>query len=52
MFVLARFLRISAVTDVPRAWTRLQPLGYVHESTELFRWYAVKYVLYLRPIVQ
>ena len=42
-----RFLRVSAVTDVPRAWIRLQLPGYVHEFTELFRRYAVRCV---RPV--
>ncbi|TBU46840.1 SNF2 family N-terminal domain-containing protein [Dichomitus squalens] len=37
-----KFLRIGAVTDVPRTWTRLQLPGYVHEFTELFRRYTVR----------
>ncbi|RPD76905.1 hypothetical protein L226DRAFT_459082 [Lentinus tigrinus ALCF2SS1-7] len=37
-----KFLRVSAVIDVPRAWLRLQLPGYVHEFTELFRRYAVR----------
>ncbi|RDX45998.1 hypothetical protein OH76DRAFT_1407336 [Lentinus brumalis] len=37
-----RFLRVSSVTDVPRAWLRLQLPGYVHEFTQLFHRYAVR----------
>ncbi|KAI0706718.1 SNF2 family N-terminal domain-containing protein [Cerioporus squamosus] len=37
-----KFLRVSSVIDVPRAWLRLQLPGYMHEFTELFRRYAVR----------
>ncbi|KAH9856240.1 SNF2 family N-terminal domain-containing protein [Lenzites betulinus] len=37
-----KFLRVKAVTDYPRAWTRLLLPGYVHEFVELFRRYAVR----------
>ncbi|PIL26140.1 hypothetical protein GSI_11895 [Ganoderma sinense ZZ0214-1] len=37
-----KFLRVRAVTDVPRMWPRLQLPGYVHEFTELFRRYTVR----------
>ncbi|KAI0702634.1 SNF2 family N-terminal domain-containing protein [Earliella scabrosa] len=37
-----KFLRVSAVTDVARAWIRLQRPGYVHEFVELFRRYTVR----------
>ena len=41
---MCRFLRVNAVVDIPRAWTRLQLPGYVHEFTELFRRYTVRSV--------
>ncbi|KAI0370965.1 hypothetical protein BV20DRAFT_943332 [Pilatotrama ljubarskyi] len=37
-----KFLRVKAVTDSPRAWTRLLLPGYVHEFIQLFRRYAVR----------
>ncbi|KAI0742548.1 SNF2 family N-terminal domain-containing protein [Daedaleopsis nitida] len=37
-----RFLRVSVVTELPRAWMRLQLPGYVHEFAELFRRYTVR----------
>ncbi|KAI0350953.1 hypothetical protein OH77DRAFT_1411940 [Trametes cingulata] len=37
-----KFLRVKAVTDSPRAWTRLLLPGYVHEFAQLFRRYAVR----------
>ncbi|OJT14448.1 hypothetical protein TRAPUB_9026 [Trametes pubescens] len=37
-----KFLRVKAVTDYPRAWTRLLLPGYVHEFKQLFQRYAVR----------
>ncbi|KAI8992837.1 SNF2 family N-terminal domain-containing protein [Trametes punicea] len=37
-----KFLRVKAVTEGPRAWTRLLLPGYVREFAELFRRYTVR----------
>ncbi|KAI0776695.1 SNF2 family N-terminal domain-containing protein [Trametes elegans] len=37
-----KFLRVKAVMNYPRAWTRLLLPGYVHEFMQLFRRYAVR----------
>ncbi|KAI0632763.1 SNF2 family N-terminal domain-containing protein [Trametes polyzona] len=37
-----KFLRVKAITESPRAWTRLLLPGYVREFAQLFRRYAVR----------
>ncbi|KAI1790830.1 SNF2 family N-terminal domain-containing protein, partial [Ganoderma leucocontextum] len=47
-----KFLRVRAVTDIPRTWSRLQLPGYVREFTELFRRYTVRHVLTMKKAVK
>ncbi|KAI0641041.1 SNF2 family N-terminal domain-containing protein [Trametes meyenii] len=39
---ILKFLRVKAITESPRTWTRLLLPGYVHEFVELFRRYTVR----------